>query len=162
MNNLWLADYDAAADAPQWVECAIERLTPKFVWCCGAKIDRAALEADGRASSSRHDLYCVKALVPANGKRITLADQAARWERRKADILAADKAYQEAERRCDEAEKRARAVLRAYCSNPPTASEHNLQRATEAFDRAIDARMAAWDQRNRYTVREIERARNGG
>src|SRR6516225_2779196 len=84
MNNLWLADYDAAADAPQWVECAIERLTPKFVWCCGAKIDRAALEADGRASSSRHDLYCVKALVPANGKRITLADQAARWERRKA------------------------------------------------------------------------------
>jgi hypothetical protein len=98
--RLWIVDYDVYADATQWHECVVDRVTPKFVFCCGDQLKRAELEQRGQAG-----FYCVEELIPAGGKRITLAEQAEEWERRKADILAADEAYVAAERQCKEARK---------------------------------------------------------
>jgi hypothetical protein len=43
----------------------------------------------------------------------------------------------------------------------PEGPRNDLKQATEAFDQASNARETAWDRRNRYTVGEIERAKNG-
>jgi hypothetical protein len=153
--KLWCVDV-AADGTTEWHECPVERITPKFVWCWGKRLSRAELEQTGHAG-----FYCVEALVPADERRVTLAEQAERWGRRKIEILAADEAFETASQQCDEAQKQVMGVMHLYFSDRSPASEDNVQRMSETYGRAIDAREEAWDRRNRYTASEIERAKNG-
>jgi hypothetical protein len=133
----------------------------------GARYPEICLVRRGSAQARRaldehgYDrFYYVEAKVPADARRITLAEQDEKWLSRKVDILAVHKVWEAAERQYEEVSKQSRATLRAYCAKPPEASEADLRQANEAFDQAINARDEAWDRCNQYTLGETERAKN--
>jgi hypothetical protein len=156
--SLWSSDYSTENET-RWLECPVERVTPKFIWCWGRRVSRAEIDQYGHDSLCQ---YYVEAQVPADEKRVTLAEQAEEWLRRKAEILAADETYKAAEQRSNEAEEQGIAAADAYIADIDNAEKRDaLRQATEALKQTIDAREEAWERRNRYTLSEVERATNG-
>jgi hypothetical protein len=157
-DRLWRADYDSETDTAVWFESAIERTTPMFIWVDGIRLSRADLEQRGETFANPNS-YCVESRVPVGEKRVTLAEQAERWERRKAEILAADVAFKAAAQRCEETNKQSKEAFIAYATAKTDTSKQTLRQATATHQQALDACEAAWDRRNRFTLFEIERAK---
>jgi hypothetical protein len=86
---MWLHDCGSTADPMQLIECAVDRITPKFVWRHGDRLSHAPRSTNTgmtASTTSRRTSLSVRSASP-------LAEQAARWEQRKVDILAADEAF---------------------------------------------------------------------
>ena len=155
--SLWADDWDFEREIMVWRECNVDRVTPKFVWCGGTRLSRAELDELGYAPRYKIPRYHLPALVPPDAVRDTLADQAREWAARKADILEAEAASDEAESVLHEAHRASDAVLMAALDG--NRDDEAIRLTHEAFEKAADARDAAWDRLNRYTIYERDRAK---
>jgi hypothetical protein len=156
LRRLWIEDWNYEGE-PFWLECAVDRVTPKFVFCGRVRLLRDDLAELGYAPRYKVPRYCIDAFVPADARRVTLEEQAAEWKARKADILEAEAAHDEAERVCMEAYRASDAVFTAALKG--NRDDDAIRLTGEAFDKAVEARDAAWKRLNRYTIFERDRAK---
>ncbi len=156
--RVWALLYEGERYEERYYECAITRVTPKFVWIGDMRLSRAELAERGRCIGRYYIDYVVT--PPPDAVLVSLAEQTAAWERQKVEILQAHDAFQQAQQLVEEAYRRLDAhrqqQLAAYFKTGVAPEWDNSLKCE--FDEAVDARNAAGEGKYRFTISEIERA----